>query len=67
MDCVFGFEGSMCSAEHSVNVSSPTSSSAGVELPDGVGSLINWGRTMCTPPKVKDRKASYSELAADKS
>jgi len=60
-----GYISKKTAAERSVKTSSATTSSAGVELPEGVGSLTNWGNTMCTLPKVKDRKASYSELAAD--
>ena len=37
-------------------------SQAMTQLPDGISSSEEWGRTICSLPKVKDRKLRYHEL-----
>lgn len=51
------------STKNAKKKSSPKSSSE-VELPDGVESLTQWGKTMVTLPKYASRKMSYDEMVS---
>ena len=43
-----------------------TARSLSPELPPGVTSLEQWGSTVCTLPKIKDRNLCYTEILASK-
>ena len=43
-----------------------TAKSVSPELPPGVTSLEQWGSTVCTLPKIKDRNLCYTEILASK-
>ena len=43
----------------------PQTSAPVIKLPEGICSVEMWGKTVCTLPKVKDRKLTYRELSEE--